>query len=113
MKPKPRDPEQDDLLRPRLTDMIDLRHELVKLAALIDWEFFEEEWAEFFPSHTGGPATSPRLVAGLPVRGDHRDAARTARMIPDSRASSTSAPIRMLTPSTTSSIFPPDLRAAR
>jgi len=65
MKAKPRDPEQDDLLRPRLTDMIDLRHELVKLAALIDWEFFEEEWAEFFPSHTGRPATSPRLVAGL------------------------------------------------
>ena len=65
MKPKPRAPEQDDLLRPRLTDMIDLRHELVKLAALIDWEFFEEEWAGFFPSHTGRPATSPRLVAGL------------------------------------------------
>lgn len=33
MKPKSRAPEQDDLLRPRLTDMIDLRHELVKLAA--------------------------------------------------------------------------------
>jgi transposase, IS5 family len=65
MKPKSRAPEQDDLLRPRLTDMIDLRHELVKLAALIDWEFFEEEWAGFFPSHTGRPATSPRLVAGL------------------------------------------------
>jgi len=65
MKPKSRAPEQDDLLRPRLTDMIDMRHELVKLAALIDWEFFEREWAGFFPSHTGRPATSPRLVAGL------------------------------------------------
>ncbi len=65
MKPKSRAPEQDDLLRPRLADMIDLRHELVKLAGLIDWEFFEEEWAGFFPSHTGRPATSPRLVAGL------------------------------------------------
>ena len=65
MKPKSRGLEQDDLLRPRLTDMIDMRHELVKLAALIDWEFFETEWAGFFPSHTGRPATSPRLVAGL------------------------------------------------
>lgn len=65
MKPKARGPEQDDLLRPRLTDIIDMRHELVKLAALIDWEFFEAEWAGFFPSHTGRPATSPRLVAGL------------------------------------------------
>jgi len=65
MKPHLRRDEQDDLLRPRLTDMIDLRHELAKLAALIDWEFFEREWAGFFPSGTGRPATSPRLVAGL------------------------------------------------
>lgn len=65
MKPHPRTEEQDDLLRPRLTDMIDWRHELAKLAALIDWEFFEREWAGFFPSTKGRPATSPRLVAGL------------------------------------------------
>ncbi len=65
MKPHPRQKEQDDLLRPRLTDMIDMRHELAKLAALIDWDFFEREWAGFFPSHRGRPATSPRLVAGL------------------------------------------------
>jgi IS5 family transposase len=45
--------------------MIDGRHELVKLAALIDWEVFEREWAGFFPSHKGRPATEPRLVAGL------------------------------------------------
>ena len=45
--------------------MIDLRHELVKLAALIDWEFFEREWAGFFPSDKGRPATPSRLVAGL------------------------------------------------
>ncbi|SMD11475.1 Transposase domain [Primorskyibacter flagellatus] len=65
MKPHPRQKEQDDLLRPRLTDMIDMRHELAKLAALTDWDFFEREWDEFFPSHRGRPATSPRLVAGL------------------------------------------------
>ncbi|SNT15442.1 IS5 family transposase [Antarctobacter heliothermus] len=65
MKPHSRIEEQDDLLRPRLTDMIDLRHELAKLEKLIDWEFFETEWAGFFPSTTGRPATSPRLVAGL------------------------------------------------
>ncbi len=65
MKPKSRAAEQDDLLRPRLTDMIDMRHELVRLGALIDWEFFEQEWAGFFPPHTRRPATSPRLVAGL------------------------------------------------
>lgn len=53
MKPKSRALEQDDLLPPRLTDIIDMRHELVKLAALIDWDFFEPEWVGFFPSHTG------------------------------------------------------------
>ena len=65
MKPRKPPAEQDDLLRARLVEMIDMRHELVKLAALIDWEVFEREWSGFFPSHTGRPATSPRLVAGL------------------------------------------------
>ena len=45
--------------------MIDPRHELVMLAALIDWEVFDREWVGFFPSTTGRPATPPRLVAGL------------------------------------------------
>jgi IS5 family transposase len=42
-----------------------MRHELAKLEALINWGFFEREWADFFPSSTGRPATAPRLVAGL------------------------------------------------
>ncbi len=45
--------------------MIDPQHELVKLAALIDWEVFEREWAGFFPSGKGRPAMPLRLVAGL------------------------------------------------
>jgi IS5 family transposase len=65
MKHRDRPSEQDDLLRPRLVDLIDMRHELVQLAALIDWEWFEREWAVFFPSKEGRPATHPRLVAGL------------------------------------------------
>ena len=65
MKPRKPPPEQDDLLRARLVEMIDMRHELVRLAALIDWDVFEREWAGFFPSHTGRPATLTRLVAGL------------------------------------------------
>lgn len=65
MKHRPRAEEQDDLLRPRLVDMVDPRHELVKLAAMIDWDVFEREWAGFFPSGKGRPATEPRLVAGL------------------------------------------------
>ena len=65
MKPRMPPPEQDDLLRARLVEMIDMRHELVKLAALIDWEVFEREWAGLLPSPAGRPATPTRLVAGL------------------------------------------------
>jgi len=65
MKPRNLLPEQDDLLRARLVEMIDMRHELVKLETLIDWDVFEREWVGFFPSHTGRPATLTRLVAGL------------------------------------------------
>jgi len=65
MKPRKPSPEQDDLLRARLFEMIDMRHELVKLAALIDWEVFEREWAGLFPSSVGRPATPTRLVAGI------------------------------------------------
>ena len=46
MKPRKPPPEQDDLLRARLVEMIDMRHELVKLAALIDWGIFEREASE-------------------------------------------------------------------
>jgi len=70
MKHRPRPPEQDDLLRPRLVDMIDPRHELVKLAALIDWGVFAREWAGFFPSHKVRLATEPRLVAGQHFTGE-------------------------------------------
>jgi len=65
MKPRKPPVEQDDLLRARLVEMIDIRHELVKLEALIDWDVFEREWVGLFPSHTGRPATLPRLVAGV------------------------------------------------
>ena len=65
MKPRKPPPEQDDLLRARLFEMIDLRHELVKLAGLIGLDVFEREWAGLFPPRTGRPATLTRLVAGL------------------------------------------------
>jgi transposase, IS5 family len=65
MKPRKPHPEQDDLLRGRLVEMIDMRHELVELADLIDWEVFERAWGGFFPSPTGRPATLMRLVARL------------------------------------------------
>jgi transposase, IS5 family len=53
MKHRPRFPEQDDLLRPRLIDVIDPRHALVKRAALIDWEVLERARAGFYSSGKG------------------------------------------------------------
>ena len=54
----------DDLFRNRLENLIDPRHELVKLAAVIDWERFCREWGESFCEH-GRPAIATRLIAGL------------------------------------------------
>ena len=65
MGPKGKNPATGDLFQQPLAELINLKHPLVKLAELIDWSVFETRWAEFFPSRTGRPASSPRLIAGL------------------------------------------------
>lgn len=65
MGPKHQLPASGELFAQVLTELINLEHPLVKLAALIDWEVFQTQWAGFFPSKTGRPATPPRLIAGL------------------------------------------------
>lgn len=65
MGPKPRTPENNDLFRQRLDELVNLSHPLVQLAQHIGWSVFEHGWVGFFPSHRGRPATRPRLVAGL------------------------------------------------
>ena len=65
MGPKPRTPENNDLFRQRLDELVNLSHPLVQLVQHIDWSVFEDGWGGFFPSHRGRPATRPRLVAGL------------------------------------------------
>jgi len=46
-------------------NLIDQRHELVKLAGLIDWHAFAEAWGPKFESTTGRPALDTRLMASL------------------------------------------------
>lgn len=65
MGPKGKHPSTGDLFQQPLAELINLKHPLVKLGELIDWSVFETRWAEFFPSRTGRPASSPRLIAGL------------------------------------------------
>ncbi|WAC74279.1 IS5 family transposase [Roseateles sp. SL47] len=66
MGPKPADERADhDLFRTELLNLINQRHELVRLAALIDWQAFEAEWSPQFVSTTGRPALPTRLMAAL------------------------------------------------
>lgn len=60
MKRRSRTTNQVDLLRPRLVETIDMRHELEKPADVMNWE-----WLEFFPSKECQPTTQSRLVARL------------------------------------------------
>jgi transposase, IS5 family len=56
---------EQDLFRLELVNLIDQRHELVKLAALIDWPAFEQAWGPKFESTTGRPVLPTRLMASL------------------------------------------------
>lgn len=60
-----RDGGDHDLFRMELVNLIDQRHELVRLAALIDWEAFSQQWSPQFTSTTGRPALPTRLMASL------------------------------------------------
>lgn len=66
MGPKPAESTHDhDLFRTELANLIDQRHELVRLAELIDWQAFANEWSPQFVSTTGRPALPTRLMASL------------------------------------------------
>ena len=66
MRPRLQEPPpQDEMFRNRLENLIDQRHELVRLAALIDWEEFDRQWGALFSQTQGAPALPTRLIAGL------------------------------------------------
>jgi IS5 family transposase len=56
---------EKDLFRHPLREQINLKHPLVRLAELINWERLGVSMSTSFVSGKGRPATSPRLVAGL------------------------------------------------
>ena len=66
MPPKP-PPEKEtmDMFRGRLDNMIDMRHELVRLAGLVDRELFEAEFGTHYCGERGSPAKPVRLMVGL------------------------------------------------
>ena len=66
MRPKsPSPPRAEDLFRSRLASILDERHELVRLAKLIDWERFDEAFGQLNVEHKGRPGLPTRLMAGL------------------------------------------------
>jgi IS5 family transposase len=55
---------QRDLFRPMLKDFIDPAHELVLLANVIDWQYFENEFSQYFCKDNGRPSVPLRVMIG-------------------------------------------------
>ena len=65
MRPnKPKATGEGDLFRARLDQIINMRHELVQLAARIDWDWIDREVAPLY-SDNGRPGFATRFVIGL------------------------------------------------
>jgi transposase, IS5 family len=68
MKPRERrETGEQDLFRARLDRIINMSHELVKLAGTISWRFIEEKCGEPYAAGPGMPPLPTRLMAGLAI----------------------------------------------
>src|SRR5260370_28605786 len=65
MRPRPPTPTTtDDLFRHRLSNILDQRHELLRLAGLIDWARFDHDYGALY-AEQGRPGLPTRLMVGL------------------------------------------------
>src|SRR6201989_301316 len=55
----------DDLFRARLSNQLDRKHPLVRLAGLIEWESFETRFGPLYHQTIGRPGKPTRLMVGL------------------------------------------------
>lgn len=68
MRPKDRsDTGQRDLYRARLDQIINIEHQLARLARTIDWGFLERSFAAVYDDRPGQPPLPTRLMAGLAI----------------------------------------------
>ncbi len=65
MPPKTPRPSNGDLFRMLLENIIDQKHELVRLSRLIDWARFDEAFGAFYDDQKGRDGLPTRLMAGL------------------------------------------------
>ena len=64
MEPSKQSRDGKDLFRERLDAIIDLKHPLVRLAALVLWSDFDAAFGRFYKP-VGRPAKATRLMVGL------------------------------------------------
>ena len=62
-----RDKGEQDLFRSRLDQIINMDHELVRLADAIDWPHLEDRFGEVYSDGPGMPPLATRLMAGLAI----------------------------------------------
>ena len=68
MRPREcREGGEQDLFRARLDQIIDMDHELAKLARAIDWRFLEAKFGAVYTDRPGRPPLPTRLMAGLAI----------------------------------------------
>ncbi|BCH12569.1 hypothetical protein MesoLj131c_68270 (plasmid) [Mesorhizobium sp. 131-3-5] len=62
-----RETGEQDLFRSRLDQIINMKHELVRLAQAIDWPMLEERFGAVYSDGPGMPPLPTRLMAGLAI----------------------------------------------
>jgi IS5 family transposase len=59
--------KQDDLFKSRLDQIINMKHELVILSKIIDWDSFDDNFADYYCDDNGRTAKPIRLKIGLTI----------------------------------------------
>jgi transposase, IS5 family len=67
MRPREQSRGQDDLFRARLDQIIDMRHELVRLAGVVDWPLIGTRLGDMYTDGPGQPPLPTRLMAGVAI----------------------------------------------
>ena len=65
MPPKSSPPEQPELFRSALANLVDPKHPLVRLAGLVDWDRFAAAFGPLYRDGIGRPGLPTRLMVGL------------------------------------------------
>jgi hypothetical protein len=99
MRPKTREVSgSSDLSRSRLDQIIDMKHELVRLACEIGCDWLDGELADLF-SNKGRPETESRFTIGLLLKHIYGLSDESVRRPPRSQFTSRGAMAIRLTPS--------------